>query len=134
MDQRVVEVDSEERQDAEEEEGVLDVVAAHAANSTWSAGKHEQLAKSASAVFNMLSVAAPTVLEDEKAHSGLPFNELVDCLCTSFNEDATSLDWFSEATPVGEFGHRPVEAQFVWSILSRFRNCLCFISGRSIIC
>ena len=32
MDQRVVEVDSEERQDAEEEEGVLDVVAAHAAN------------------------------------------------------------------------------------------------------
>ena len=90
--------------------------AAHASDSTWSVGGHIGLARTASTVFNMLTVCVHTKLQHEDAHAELPMNELVDSLCTVFNGRGNDDMVFNEPSPFATLTTMQCEAQ--WSFVA----------------
>lgn len=66
---------------------------ARSARSTWSSGGHMVLSRFESSLCNMLAAMVQLSHEHEKAHSDLPYNELVDSLRTCFNEQGPASDF-----------------------------------------
>jgi len=93
--------------------------AAHAASGTWNVGEYTCLSKVENALFNMVQAVTTIELEHEKAHADLPFNELVDTLCTCFIEDLRDERqrcWYGDASwsPVYDLALQPAAAQWLF--------------------
>ena len=89
--------------------------AAHNADSTWRDGGYTQQPRVLSALYNILHTLTSVDLCHEKGHAGLPYNELVDSLCTWYGLGyAADTDCTQDLTPVTTLAKEHSRMQWIF--------------------